>query len=261
MMEDSVLISYCVVAWSFIAFQLVFSVISPIVSSRCSTAYRQLSKGKQCEWDSRCVSTVHAFIVGSLCLYILAYDDAINRDPIWGDPFQVKMNVAITCGYLVYDLILFARYWKEMKDPYMVCHHFAVLYAYVYVLNRGVLPYFANFRLISELSTPFVNQRWFFEAIGTPRTSRPAIINGLAMAVVFFLVRIAVIPTYYSQVFATFGTEGYIRLGIGPQVAWIVSCIILDILNVYWMYKIACGFYRVVAKAKPGGKPRRNHAD
>lgn len=26
--------------------------------------------------------------------------------------------------------------------------------------TRGVLPYFANFRLISELSTPFVNQRW-----------------------------------------------------------------------------------------------------
>lgn len=25
--------------------------------------------------------------------------------------------------------------------------------------TRGVLPYFANFRLISELSTPFVNQR------------------------------------------------------------------------------------------------------
>lgn len=25
--------------------------------------------------------------------------------------------------------------------------------------TRGVLPYFANFRLLSELSTPFVNQR------------------------------------------------------------------------------------------------------
>ncbi|XP_018430156.1 PREDICTED: transmembrane protein 56-A-like [Nanorana parkeri] len=260
-MMDSVLLSYCVVAESFIAFQLLFSFISPIISSRCCSTYKQLTAAKQCEWDSRFVSTVHAFIVGSFCLYILAYDDAVKLDPIWGDPFQVKMNVAITCGYLVYDLLFFARYWKEMRDPYMVCHHFAVLYAYGYVLNRGVLPYFANFRLISELSTPFVNQRWFFDAVGMPRSSRPVLINALSMSVVFFIVRIAVIPSYYSQVFATFGTEGYIRLGIGPQVAWIVSCVILDVLNVYWMYKIAFGFYRVVTKAKPGGKPRRNHAD
>ncbi|CAJ0937634.1 unnamed protein product [Ranitomeya imitator] len=162
--------------------------------------------------------------------------------------------------FILTDLLLFARFWKEMRDPYMVCHHFAVIYAYGYVLNRGVLPYFANFRLISELSTPFVNQRWFFDAVNMPRSSKPFLVNALAMAVVFFLVRIAVIPSYYSQVFATFGTEGYIRLGIGPQVAWIVSSVILDILNVFWMYKIMFGFYRVV-KSKPGGKPTRNHAD
>ncbi|NP_001086204.1 TLC domain-containing protein 4-A isoform X1 [Xenopus laevis] len=257
---DDVLISYCVVTGSFLGFQLLFSAISPRLFTKYSSTYRQLSFGKQCEWDSRFVSTNHALIVGSACLYILAYDDAVNADPIWGDPFWVKMNVAITCGYLVQDLLLLARFWKVMRDPYMVCHHLAVFYSYGYVLNRGVLPYFANFRLISELSTPFVNQRWFFDVIGKPRSSWPVLLNGLAMALVFFIVRIAVIPSYYSQVFATFGTEGYIRLGIGPQVAWIVSCVVLDILNVFWMYKIARGFYKVV-KAKPDGKPRRNHAD
>ncbi|KAM9312880.1 TLC domain-containing protein 4-A-like [Gastrophryne carolinensis] len=260
-MADSVTLSYCVVTVSFIFFQFLFSCVSSTFSSWCCPAYKQLPYAKQCEWDSRFVSTVHAMMVGSFCLYILAYDDAVNADPIWGDPLQVKMNVAITCGYLAYDLLFFARYWKEMRDPYMVCHHFAVIYAYGYVLNRGVLPYFANYRLISELSTPFVNQRWFFDAIGKPRNSLPVLINGLTMAVVFFIVRIAVIPSYYAHVFSTFGTEGFIRLGLGPQVAWIVSCVVLDILNVFWMYKIAFGFYRVVAKAKPEGKPKRNHAD
>ncbi|XP_075062809.1 TLC domain-containing protein 4-like [Mixophyes fleayi] len=249
-MMDSVLLSYCVVAFGFIGFQFLFSVISPRISSTCCFTYSQLTSARQCEWDSRCVSTIHALIVGSFCLYILAFDDAVNDDPIWGDPFKVKMNVAVTSGYLVYDLLFFARYWKEMRDPYMVCHHLAVLYAYGYVLNRGVLPYFANFRLISELSTPFVNLRWFLDVVGMPRSSKPVLLNGLAMALVFFIVRIAVIPSYYSQVFATFGTEGYIRLGIGPQVAWIVSCVILDVLNVFWMYKIARGLYRVV-KVKP----------
>lgn len=35
-----------------------------------------------------------------------------------------------------------------------------IKFDFVRLQTRGVLPYFANFRLISELSTPFVNQRW-----------------------------------------------------------------------------------------------------
>ncbi|KAM3924293.1 TLC domain-containing protein 4-like [Leptodactylus fuscus] len=259
-MEDSVFISYCVVAGSFLFFQFLFSIVSPRISPNLSKSYKKLSYGKQLEWDSSIVSTVYSLIVGTFCIYILVYDDAVNADPIWGDPFQVKMNVAITCGFLVYDLLFLARFWKEMRDPYMVCHHFAVIYAYGYVLNRGVLPYFANFRLICEFSTPFVNIRWFFDAINMPRSSKLFMFNSLAIVVVFFIVRIAVIPSYYSQVFATFGTEGYIRLGIGPQVAWIVSCVILDILNLLWMYDLMCGFYSVV-KSKLERTPTRNHAD
>ncbi|XP_010795605.1 transmembrane protein 56-B-like [Notothenia coriiceps] len=120
-------------------------------------------------------------------------------------------------------------------------------------LTRGVLPYFANFRLISELSTPFVNQRWFFEALKYPRSNRLVVINGVAMAAVFFLVRCAVMPSYWSSVFATFGTEAFTRLGLAAQVAWISSCIALDILNVIWMYKIARGCYKVI-KGRGGAR-------
>ncbi|XP_078540455.1 TLC domain-containing protein 4-A-like [Lissotriton helveticus] len=259
--EDTTRLSYCVVAASFVAFQFLFSAVSPHLSSLLSQRYLELPAGKKCEWDSRCVSTAHALVVGSFCLYILAYDDAINKDPIWGDPRLVKMNVAITCGYLIYDMLLLARYWKTMGDSFFVCHHLAVLYAYGYVLNRGVLPFFANFRLISELSTPFVNQRWFFDIVGQPRSSWPVLLNGFAMTVVFFLVRIAVIPWYYRTTFATFGTEAFERLGTGPQVAWIVSCIVLDVLNVVWMYKILRGFYKVVSKDRPQRKTGLYHSD
>uniref|UniRef100_A0A3B5A2A1 Transmembrane protein 56-B-like n=1 Tax=Stegastes partitus TaxID=144197 RepID=A0A3B5A2A1_9TELE len=174
-----------------------------------------------------------------------------------GDPTLVKLNVAITCGYLLYDLVLLACNWSTMGDSFFVCHHLAALYAYGYVLTRGVLPYFANFRLISELSTPFVNQRWFFEALKYPRSHRLVVLNGVAMSVVFFLVRIAVMPSYWASVFATFGTPEFDRLGLGAQVAWITSCIALDILNTIWMYKITRGCYKVLTgrggrKAKEG---------
>lgn len=72
------------------------------------------------------------------------------------------------------------------------------------------------------------------------------VLNGVAMAVVFFLVRIAVMPSYWASVFATFGTPDFERLGLGAQVAWISSCIALDILNTIWMYKITRGCYKVI---------------
>ncbi|KAG9264518.1 TLC domain-containing protein 4-B [Astyanax mexicanus] len=245
-----------VVAGSFIGFQLFFSGVSPLVSSAFTEGYGKLPPHKLNEWNSRLVSTIHALIVGLFCVYILWFDDAVNEDPVWGDPNLVKLNVAITCGYLLYDLLLLACNWSTMGDSFFVCHHLAALYAYGYVLTRGVLPYFANFRLISELSTPFVNQRWFFDVLAYPRSHRLVVANGVAMAVAFFLVRIAVMPPYWAKVFGTFGTPAFERLGLGAQVAWIVSCVALDILNVVWMYKIARGCYKVITGKSSGGKKK-----
>lgn len=181
---------------------------------------------------------VHGFTTGAfaaLCLH--------NHPPSQTDVSICQLSDLSPCPL---DLVLLACNWSTMGDSFFVCHHLAALYAYGYVLTRGVLPYFANFRLISELSTPFVNQRWFFEALKYPRSHQMVVLNGIAMAVVFFLVRIAVMPSYWVSVFATFGTPEYERLGLGAQVAWITSCIALDILNTIWMYKIARGCYKVM---------------
>lgn len=86
------------------------------------------------------------------------------------------------------------------------------------------------------------------------------VLNGVAMAVVFFLVRTAVMPSYWASVFATFGTEDFERLGLGAQVAWITSCIALDILNTIWMYKITRGCYKVLT-GRGGGRKVKEGAE
>ena len=74
--------------------------------------------------------------------------------------------------------------------------------------------------------------------------------NGVAMAVVFFMVRIAVMPVYYSRMYAVYGTEAFYLVPWGGRVAWICSSICLDIMNVMWMHKIARGCYRVLRSAR-----------
>uniref|UniRef100_A0A3Q2STN6 TLC domain containing 4 n=1 Tax=Fundulus heteroclitus TaxID=8078 RepID=A0A3Q2STN6_FUNHE len=271
---------------SFFTFQWLFHRVSPWVSVRISPGFLGLGDKQKVEWNSRTVSTFHALLVGIFCLYILFFDDAVNEDPVWGDPTLVKTNVAITTGYLISgkrnmlfyyfsnfssfkmndhnyklcclclsDLLLIFYYWKAIGDKFFVVHHLAALYAYYYVLGQGMLPYFANFRLLAEFSTPCVNQRWFFEVLGYPKSSRPNMANGVAMAVVFFVVRIAVMPVYYSRMYAVYGTEAFYLVPWGGRVAWIGSSICLDVMNIMWMHKITRGCYKVLRSARRSKAP------
>ncbi|XP_069795173.1 TLC domain-containing protein 4-B [Narcine bancroftii] len=235
---------------SFAIFQILFHYLSAKISACFCNGYRILTDTQKIDWNSRVASTVHAFLVGLVSLYLLWFDDAVNSDPVWGDPTLVKLNVGLSAGYLISDVLLILWFWKAIGDIYFIIHHLTALYAYYYVLGEGMLPYFANFRLIAELSTPFVNQRWFFEALLYPKTSKSNIINGLLMAVVFFLVRIAVMPLYYSKMISTFGTEAFYRLGIQAQFVWIITSICLDAMNVMWMSKIARGCRKVLLSCK-----------
>lgn len=101
---------------------------------------------------------------------------------------------------------------------------------------------------------------WFFEVLGYPKTSRPNMANGIAMAAVFFMVRIAVMPVYYGRMYAVYGTEAFYLVPWGGRVAWIGSSICLDIMNVMWMHKITRGCYKVLRSARQskGGKPQEN---
>ncbi|KAF4021568.1 hypothetical protein G4228_013518 [Cervus hanglu yarkandensis] len=209
------LISTCFA--SFFTFQVIFHVVSYWFSAKISPGFNNLNFKKKIEWNSR------------------------------GDPSLGKVNVAIASGYLVSDLLILIWYWKVIGDKYFVIHHCTALYAYHFILKDGVLVYIGNFRLLAELSSPFVNQRWFFEALKYPKFSKANVINGILMTVVFFIVRIASIPPFYGYMYSVFGTEAYVRLGFLIQFSWVATCVVLDVMNVMWMIKISKGCIKVIS--------------
>ncbi|XP_014349809.1 TLC domain-containing protein 4-B isoform X2 [Latimeria chalumnae] len=226
---------------SFTIFQVAFHFLSSWCSERLAPGFNTLNKKQKIEWNSRTVSTLHALVVGAFCLYILWFDDAVNADPVWGDATLVKINVAITTGYLISDLLLIIYYWNAIGDKFFVAHHLAALYAYYYVLVSSVLDNSRTSRQERKC-----DHGWFFDVLGYPKSSKPNIVNGVTMTIMFFLVRIAVIPVYYGRMISTFGTEAFHRLGRAAQCAWIISSISLDIMNIMWMHKIARGCYKVL---------------
>ncbi|XP_051021602.1 TLC domain-containing protein 4 [Acomys russatus] len=236
-----------IVCSSFVIFQVLFHFVSYWFSAKVSSGYICLSVEKKIEWNSRVVSTCHSLLVGIFGLYLFFFDEATIADPLWGDPTLVKVNVGVSAGYLISDLLLILTNWKVIGDKFFIIHHCSAIAAYYFVLQNGVAGYIANFRLLAELSSPFVNQRWFFEALKYPKFSKANVINGVLMTVVFFIVRILAIPPMYFYMYSVYGTEPYIRLGFPVQFAWITSCSALDVMNVMWMIKITRGCVKVLS--------------
>ncbi|XP_007534067.1 TLC domain-containing protein 4 isoform X1 [Erinaceus europaeus] len=231
---------------SFCIFQLLFHFVSHWFSAKISTGFNSLTIKKKIEWNSRVVSTCHSLVVGIFGLYIFFFDEVTIADPLWGDSPLAEMNLSIASGYLLSDLVVIIWYWKMIGDKSFVLHHCTAVYAYFLILRYRVLEYIGNFRLLAELSSPFVNQRWFFEVLKYPKSSKANVINGILMAVVFFIVRIAVMPPFYAYLYSVYGTEPYMRLGLVIQLSWVFSCLILDVMNVIWMYRISKGCIKVI---------------
>uniref|UniRef100_UPI00358F22BE TLC domain-containing protein 4-B-like isoform X2 n=1 Tax=Myxine glutinosa TaxID=7769 RepID=UPI00358F22BE len=130
-----------IIACSFGSFQVLFHWASPVLSRRFCPGFSALPAKKIIEWHSRIVSTLHALVVGTFCLYILWFDKAVNVDPVWGEPLTVQLSIAITTGYLFSDLLLILHYWRDIGDCFFIMHHLSAVYAYYYVLILWVADY------------------------------------------------------------------------------------------------------------------------
>ena len=64
------------------------------------------------------------------------------------------------CLYnIILDMAIGIIHYSKIGDSFTMAHHLVSTYAFVYVLTLNVMPYFGNFRLLAELSTPLVNIR------------------------------------------------------------------------------------------------------
>ncbi|XP_054421005.1 TLC domain-containing protein 4 isoform X1 [Pteronotus mesoamericanus] len=119
---------------SFCTFQLLFHVLSSWFSAKVSPGFNNLSFEKKIEWNSRVVSTCHSLLVGILGLYIVFFDEVVIADPLWGHSSLAQMNIAVTSGYLVSDLLALFLYWRVIGDKYFVIHHCTSLYAFFIIM-------------------------------------------------------------------------------------------------------------------------------
>ena len=214
-------------------------VISPLLGPILTPKYHSLGDRKG-HFNTLLSSTVHAIVASTLTMYILAFglmgtNRVFSKSPIG------FMAMQISLGYLVADFIVCLGDQYLRKDLGSMAHHIAgILGLYTGLYNQGKYLFYIVYRLISELSTPFVNLRWVLQVLDE-KNSPWYLFASLGMMVTFAACRIIVIPWHWYDFYFTLVNPGSSIFALPWRVYFIVNFIVFDILNIYWFSKMIKG--------------------
>jgi len=150
-------------------------------------------------WNSRVISILNASLITFCGFYSLWTEpENVFENPVMGYPSLAPIFGAFLFAYCLFDLVLVLLYIDDLGDIAIIVHHIMIV---AWLFNSGVIAH-ASFGagtvfMTNELSTIFLNFRWFFHKILTsPKGSKdsvPSIVvkaNLLLFAGSFFVTRV-----------------------------------------------------------------------
>jgi len=221
---------------------------SDIVFARLFLFYnKELSKGDRAEWGSRVVSTIHALLVTIVASYVLSTDARVRNDLVSGYNMLQDWNLRILIGYMSYDLLLVLG-TKQLRSIGSVIHHLLCLVGAFSCLGWHQLQLVTVLLTCTEITTPFVNMRWFLAA-AKETSSTAYLVNGILMTLGFLTIRAVALP---SAVFYAICTQWAALQEIsGALMAFLFICVTgLPFLNTYWTYLMVKGLMHHLDKRK-----------
>jgi len=148
--------------------------------------------------------------------------------------------------------------YTDLKTTGTVVHHTLGLLSFSLVYISKQEQYFALLWTATELTTPFVNTRWFLYVTKQSNTLLYTV-NGLVMTLGFLVWRVAYIPLKGFS--ALYYFSDHISL-LRPYMVPVNFCIpAITLLNVYWTYLMIRGIISVLIKSKKGEKREEKRED
>jgi len=123
---------------------------------------------------------------------------------------------------------------------YLIHHVVASSCFYVSLINDEY-HYFCAIRLWSELSTPFLNFIWILKELKYEKSSTAYCLNALCFTISFFLCRYLSAWFFWRSLHEIHDSEDFRLSKFSSKIFLILPPIILDILNIFWSYKIVNG--------------------
>ncbi|XP_044485214.1 TLC domain-containing protein 4 isoform X2 [Mangifera indica] len=226
--------------------------LTGMVSLMCFKGYGNLSIAKKIEWNNRGFSTFHAVMVAFASLYLVLLSDLFSEG--YSDELIINRTSAvsetvlgISIGYFLSDLAMILWTFPALGGLEYVLHHGLSMFSIFLALVSGQGQIYILMVLFSEITTPFVNLRWYLDVAGQ-KSSNIYIWNGVALFLGWLVARILLfiyffihMAIHFDQVKEIFPLGFYSMLTVPP---------VLAIMNVIWFWKIFKGLIKTLSKAR-----------
>lgn len=225
---------------SFI-FHTVLLKLSRIIFSKFlfTKIYLEQNDAVKLDWDSRIMSTIHAIISTILAYHAIFTHPKLLEDLYFYYQPSFTFVISYTVGYLMADMPIVIS-----QNDYMMCiHHGMGILGLSTSTTTGLASGTLIFFLTTEITTPFMNLRWFLYQSGL-RDNIFYYANGLFGTLLWFVFRVLIIPYYYYLFYNQFETFQTLRPLLYHQCY--LYAFTLNSLNLIWFYKIMNGLLSVL---------------
>ncbi|GLT59940.1 hypothetical protein SLA2020_327330 [Shorea laevis] len=224
--------------------------LSQLISSFYIKSYTGLTKMQKIEWNNRGISTIHATFITAMSLYLIFWSDLYSDQQLAGlvtfrsSPLST-FGLGISVGYFLTDLAMILWLYPSLGGIEYVVHHSFSGIAVAYSMFTGEAQLYTYMILISEVTTPEINMRWYLDMAGMKRSSA-YLINGVVIFFAWLVARVLLffyvfyhVYLHYDQVIQMH-TFGYLLVLVVP--------LLLAIMNLVWFGKIVKGLRKTLAK-------------
>ncbi|XP_050370673.1 uncharacterized protein LOC126788701 [Argentina anserina] len=226
--------------------------LTGLISLQSFKGYQILSNAEKVEWNNRGFSTVHAIGVAVASFYLILLSDTFHEGH--SDELIISRRstlsdttLGISIGYFLSDIAMIFWHFPALGGLEYVLHHGLSMFSIFLSLISGEGQIYILMVLFSEITTPFVNLRWYLDIAGK-KNSNLYVCNGVALFLGWLVARILLFIYFFvhmflhfDQVKTIFPLGFYSLLSIPP---------VLAIMNLFWFWKIAKGLIKTVSKAK-----------
>ncbi|XP_071720354.1 uncharacterized protein [Rutidosis leptorrhynchoides] len=222
-------------------------IISPLVYE----GFIKLDKKKKLEWKNRGFSTFHAIFAAIGSLYFLVFSNLfdehdrkeliINRSSASSDTL-----LGISIGYFLSDFGMIVWTYPTLGGAEYFLHHGLSLFAIVQSLISGQVQFYILIVLFTEITTPFVNLRWYLD-VANKKNSTLYMLNGIAMFVGWLVARIILFVYFFYHIYTHFDQVKLVYYPLGFYTLMLIPSA-LALMNLFWFWKIAKGMVKTVTK-------------
>ncbi|KAI3700183.1 hypothetical protein L2E82_44804 [Cichorium intybus] len=224
--------------------------LTQLISTFYFRTYAGLTKIQRIEWNNRGMSSIHAIFITAMSLYFVFWSD-LYSDQYTDGPVTFRNSplstfaLGVSVGYFLSDLGMIIWLYPSLGGLEYVVHHTLSAIAVGYAMFTGEGQLYTFMVLISELTTPEINLRWYLDTAGLKK-SNAYLINGVVIFFAWMVARILLFVYMFYHVYLHY--HQVIEMHpIGFLLVFTVPSV-LGAMNLMWFGKIIKGMMKTLAK-------------